>query len=94
MYAWATEGDLDPATATSNTFSFEWPPFSGRIKTYPEIDRVDWFAPEQARLRIKEAQAPLLDRLEAALGARPGTAAAPADGAGAPAAPADRRPAG
>jgi predicted NUDIX family NTP pyrophosphohydrolase len=67
VYAWAAEGDLDPAQATSNTFSFEWPPFSGRMKTYPEIDRVDWFAPEEARRRLKEAQLPLLDRLEAVL---------------------------
>jgi predicted NUDIX family NTP pyrophosphohydrolase len=70
VYAWAAEGDLDPAKATSNTFSFEWPPFSGRVKTYPEIDRVEWFDPIEARRRIKQAQAPLLDRLEAAL-ARP-----------------------
>jgi predicted NUDIX family NTP pyrophosphohydrolase len=89
VYAWATEGDLDPAAATSNTFSFEWPPFSGRVKTYPEIDRVDWFAPEQARLRIKEAQVPFLDRLEAAIGGA--ESAAPADGSSTePAAPADR----
>lgn len=70
VYAWAAEGDLDPAKATSNTFSFEWPPFSGRMKTYPEIDRVEWFAPEEARRRIKEAQAPFLDRLDAALANR------------------------
>jgi predicted NUDIX family NTP pyrophosphohydrolase len=76
VYAWAVEGDLDPALATSNTFSFEWPPFSGHIKTYPEIDRVEWFAPEQARLHIKEAQAPFLDRLAAALAGRE---AAPTD---------------
>ncbi len=78
VYAWATEGDLDPATATSNTFSFEWPPFSGRTKTYPEIDRVEWFAPQEARLRIKAAQVPLLDRLEAALAA-PGERGGPGD---------------
>ena len=67
VYAWAAEGDLDPAEATSNTFSFEWPPFSGRIRTYPEIDKVEWFAPAEARRRIKEAQVPLLDRLDTAL---------------------------
>ena len=82
VYAWAAEGDLDPAQATSNTFSFEWPPFSGRMKTYPEIDRVDWYAPEEARLRIKEAQRPFLDRLEALLAAGPGASWA------------DQRPAG
>ena len=80
VYAWAAEGDLDPAKATSNTFSFEWPPFSGRVKTYPEIDRVEWFAPEEARRRIKEAQAQLLDRLEAALANPPGNPTTPGGG--------------
>jgi predicted NUDIX family NTP pyrophosphohydrolase len=77
VYAWAAEGDLDPEKATSNTFSFEWPPFSGRVKTYPEIDRVEWFAPDEARRRVKEAQAPLLDRLEAALSSGPKRAETP-----------------
>jgi predicted NUDIX family NTP pyrophosphohydrolase len=79
VYAWAAEGDLDPSQATSNTFSFEWPPFSGRIKTYPEIDRVDWYAPEEARRRIKSAQAPFLDRLEEALGIGAGDGRLPRD---------------
>jgi predicted NUDIX family NTP pyrophosphohydrolase len=65
--AWAAEGDLDPAQAHSNTFSFEWPPFSGKIRSYPEIDRVEWFDPIEARRRIKAAQIPLLERLEAAV---------------------------
>ncbi len=67
VYAWAAEGDLDPAKATSNTFTFEWPPLSGLIKTYPEIDRVEWFSPDEARRHIKEAQLPFLERLDAAL---------------------------
>jgi predicted NUDIX family NTP pyrophosphohydrolase len=83
VHAWAAEGDLDPATATSNTFSFEWPPFSGRRRTYPEIDRVEWFEPAEARRRIKAAQAPLLDRLAAAISDRPsGTGKSGADGSG------------
>jgi predicted NUDIX family NTP pyrophosphohydrolase len=80
VYAWAAEGDLDPARATSNTFSFEWPPLSGRHRVYPEIDRVEWFDPEEARRRIKAAQAPLLDRLEAALEARLARRSEPASG--------------
>ena len=80
VYAWGAEGDLDPARATSNTFSLEWPPSSGRIKTYPEIDRVEWFGREEARRRIKEAQAPLLDRLEAALANGPSHPSTPGDG--------------
>jgi len=65
--AWALEGDLDPATARSNTFPFEWPPRSGRWITIPEIDRVEWFAPDEARQRIKDTQIPFIDRLLQAL---------------------------
>jgi predicted NUDIX family NTP pyrophosphohydrolase len=61
--AWALEGDLDPATAHSNTFPFQWPPRSGRWITIPEIDRVEWFAPDEARRRIKDTQIPFIDRL-------------------------------
>ena len=67
--AWAFEGDLDPSAARSNTFPFEWPPRSGRWMTIPEIDRVEWFAPDEARRRIKDTQAPFVDRLLAALDA-------------------------
>jgi predicted NUDIX family NTP pyrophosphohydrolase len=64
VMAWAVEGDLDPDTAKSNTFEMEWPPRSGAIREFPEIDRVAWFDPGEARRRIKPAQAPFLDRLE------------------------------
>ena len=64
---WALEGDLDPATAHSNTFPFQWPPKSGRYITIPEIDRVEWFAPDEARRKIKDTQIPLIDRLLEAL---------------------------
>ncbi len=67
VHGWALEGDLDPATAASMTFELDWPPHSGRRITVPEIDRVAWFAPDEARHRIKSAQIPFLDRLEAAL---------------------------
>lgn len=67
VHAWAVESDLDPATAVSNTFTLEWPPGSGRQREFPEIDRVAWFGPGEARTRIKESQAVLIDRLEAAL---------------------------
>ena len=49
VVAWAVEGDLDPGLATSNTFEMEWPPGSGIRGTYAEIDRVAWFAPDEAR---------------------------------------------
>ena len=67
VHAWAVKGDLDPAVARSNTFEMEWPPKSGRKAAFPEIDRVAWFDPAEARVRIKATQIPLLDRLEAAL---------------------------
>jgi predicted NUDIX family NTP pyrophosphohydrolase len=66
VVAWAVEGDLDPATAVSNTFELEWPPRSGRMQEFPEIDRVEWFALEDARARMRAAQVPFLDRLEQA----------------------------
>lgn len=69
VFAWAVEGDLDPALAVSNTFDMEWPPKSGRTAAFPEIDRVAWFDPIEARARIKAAQIPLLERLEAELAA-------------------------
>lgn len=64
VHAWAVEGDLDPAAARSETFEMEWPPRSGMRRAFAEIDRVDWFDPDEARRRIKPAQAPLLDRLD------------------------------
>lgn len=67
VHAWAVEGDLDPAAARSNAFEIEWPPRSGRRETFPEIDRVAWFEPDEARRRIKPTQVPLIDRLEIAL---------------------------
>jgi len=67
VVAWALEGDLDPGNAHSNTFPFQWPPRSGRWITIPEIDRVEWFAPEEARRRIKDTQIPFIDRLIEAL---------------------------
>ena len=68
VHAWAVEGDLDPAGAHSNEIEIEWPPRSGKRQRFPEIDRVEWFGPIEARRRIKPTQAPLIDRLEEALG--------------------------
>jgi predicted NUDIX family NTP pyrophosphohydrolase len=72
VVGWALAGDLDPETATSNTYELEWPPGSGHPVTYPEIDRVAWFDMPIARTRLKPAQVPFLDRLVAALELRPG----------------------
>ena len=70
IYAWAVRGDFDPTGLKSNTFTVEWPPRSGRVQTFPEIDRAAWFSLEQARLKILKGQAPFLDELESVLGAR------------------------
>ena len=67
VHAWAVEGDLDPAAARSDTFEMEWPPRSGVTQSFPEIDRVEWFERDEARRRLKPAQAPLLERLDAVL---------------------------
>ena len=69
VLGWAIEGDLDPAAARSNTYELEWPPRSGIIQEFPEIDRVEWFGLDEARRRLKAAQTPFLDRLLDALGA-------------------------
>jgi predicted NUDIX family NTP pyrophosphohydrolase len=70
VVAWGCEGDLDPATAVSNTFPLEWPSGSGDYIDVPEIDRVEWFEPEEARRRLNPAQAPFVDRLLGAIGPR------------------------
>ncbi|SDO47741.1 NUDIX domain-containing protein [Geodermatophilus sp. DSM 45219] len=63
LTAWAAEGDLDAAAAVSNTFSLEWPPRSGRVQEFPEIDRAAWLTVEEARAKLVVGQVPLLDRL-------------------------------
>ena len=61
--AWALRADLDPADVVPGTFELEWPPKSGQLKEFPEVDRVEWFTVEVARTKIVKAQAALLDRL-------------------------------
>lgn len=61
--AFAVEGDLDPAAVTSNTFTMQWPPRSGRLREFPEIDRAGWFDPEEAKRKILRGQVPILDAL-------------------------------
>ena len=63
VIAFALEGDFDVAALRSNTFDVEWPPRSGRIITFPEIDKVEWMTLATARKKILPAQAALLDRL-------------------------------
>jgi predicted NUDIX family NTP pyrophosphohydrolase len=67
VLGWAAQGDLDASAAVSNTYDMEWPPRSGRTQSFPEIDRVEWFGLDEARRKLKDAQVPFLERLEAAL---------------------------
>lgn len=66
--AWAIEGDADPNKIASNTFEIEWPPKSGKIQTFPEVDRAGWFSYNEAREKINPAQGALLDELMHKLG--------------------------
>ncbi len=66
--AFALAGDFDPATLTSNHFQLEWPPKSGQMQSFPEVDRAAWFAPAAARQKILPGQAPFIDRLLERLG--------------------------
>ena len=68
VHAWAVEQDCpDPFVCRSNVFEMQWPPNSGKWQTFPEVDRAQFFPIEEARMKLKETQRPLLDRLESAL---------------------------
>jgi predicted NUDIX family NTP pyrophosphohydrolase len=62
--AWAVEGDVDVGALDPGLFEMEWPPRSGQLRRFPEIDRAEWFAVDVARTKMMPAQVPLLDRLE------------------------------
>lgn len=63
--AWALAGDLNAGAIRSNTFAMQWPPKSGQMHEFPEVDRAQWFALGQAREKVNPAQVQLLDRLRA-----------------------------
>lgn len=63
--AWGVEAGFDVTTLVSNLFELEWPPRSGVMREYPEVDRAEWFGAQEARRRINSAQAAFVDRLEA-----------------------------
>jgi predicted NUDIX family NTP pyrophosphohydrolase len=71
VHAWACRGEAEASAMVSNTFRMEWPPRSGSMQEFPEVDRCAWFGLAAARRSINPAQAPLIDRLEARLGAEP-----------------------
>lgn len=61
--AFAVRGELDVSESVSNTFELEWPKGSGKVRQYPELDRVAWFPVAEARVKLLKGQVPLLDRL-------------------------------
>jgi predicted NUDIX family NTP pyrophosphohydrolase len=63
VHAWTARGDLDVARVKSVTFSMEWPPRSGRVQEFPEVDRAAWFDLNEARRMILPSQLPLLERV-------------------------------
>ena len=67
---YAIEGDFDPSSLKSNLFEMEWPPKRGTMQSFPEVDRAQWFTPEEARRKILPGQRPFIDRLVQSLGAR------------------------
>lgn len=69
IHAWAAESDFDVTTVRSNLFEMEWPPKSGQMGQFPEVDRAQWFSIDEARGKIIKGQSPFLERLLALLGA-------------------------
>lgn len=61
--AFGVESDLDITDSVSNTFEMQWPPKSGKLQEFPEVDRVEWFRLDTAHVKINKAQRPFLDRL-------------------------------
>lgn len=63
IYPWAIEGNLDASKIKSNNFELEWPPKSGKMKEFPEIDKAEWFSFEIAKHKILKGQIPILEQL-------------------------------
>ncbi len=74
VVAWAFQADLEPARLRSNTFALEWPPRSGQVRHFPEVDRGAWFPLAEARRRLNPGQRPLLEVLHRLAGGTPGAA--------------------
>lgn len=68
--AWALEGDFDPASLVSMTFALEWPPRSGKIAEFPEVDRAEWFDLKTAERKILKGQRPILAALDRRFGGK------------------------
>ncbi len=63
VHAWAVEADLDTSVIKSNNFRMEWPPKSGKMQEFPEVDKAGWFPLEEAKEKIHKGQVPLLEQL-------------------------------
>ncbi len=63
VHAWAFEGDCDPVALRSNTFTLEWPPRSGKVCVFPEVDRAGFFTVLEAKEKMSERQFPLVEEL-------------------------------
>ena len=61
--AWAVEADFQQCYIRSNTFDLEWPPKSGKMQSFPEADKAEWFSIAEAKKKIHPGQLPLLDQL-------------------------------
>ncbi|HEY7531264.1 MAG TPA: NUDIX domain-containing protein [Nitrospiraceae bacterium] len=67
---WAVEGDLEASSVRSNSFTVEWPPRSGRMQEFPEVDRASWFDLPTAERKLLPGQRPFLDQLREVLRGR------------------------
>ena len=64
IHAWAIEGDIDHEVIVSNHFEMEWPPRSGKMQSFPEVDRAGWFDAGEAKIKLNPAQVKLVEELE------------------------------
>ena len=67
VYAWAVEGNIDQELIVSNLFEMEWPPRSGKMASFAEVDRAAWFKPAIAKVKVNSAQIALIDELESVI---------------------------
>ena len=67
IHAWLVEGDLDATNITSNTFEMEWPPKSGQLQAFPEVDRAAWFSLQDAATKLHKGQLPIIKLITEAL---------------------------
>ena len=67
VHVWAIEADIDPSVVQSNSFPLEWPPHSGQVRQFPEVDRAAWFEFAEARSKIHKEQIAILEEMKSKL---------------------------